>query len=117
LGDLETNWVGEVVQSRRDGSIELVEWVELVWLTVGFGGNWLEGACGLMDSLAEVSRILNAYAKAILAPDSWLLIPADFVFGGKSRGAAPWLFMGGRNSIFLRLRGGSAPPARTPRLQ
>jgi four helix bundle protein len=32
----------------------------------------------LMNSAEEVSRLLNAYARAILAPDFWLPYPAAF---------------------------------------
>jgi len=38
---------------------------------------------GRMNLLEEVSRLLNAYARAILASDSWLPYPA--AFGGISR--------------------------------
>ena len=38
-----------------------------------------------MKLLEEVSRLLNAYARAILAPDSWLPYPAAFLRDSKGR--------------------------------
>ncbi len=47
----------------------------------------------LMDTIEEVSRMLTAYARAILAPDSWLLISRCFLAGYQGR--SPWLVTGG----------------------
>ena len=51
-----------------EGSVEESRYYLILAQDLGYGD-----ATKLMDSLEEVSRILNAYAKAILTPDSCLL--------------------------------------------
>jgi four helix bundle protein len=53
-----------------EGSLEESRYYLILAQDLGYGGT-----SGQMTVLEEVSRLLNAYKRAILAPDSWLLTP------------------------------------------
>jgi four helix bundle protein len=55
-----------------EGSLEECRYYLILAHDLGYGQ-----AESLTDTLEEVSRLLNAYARAILAPDFWLPYPKD----------------------------------------
>ena len=55
-----------------EGSLEVCRYYLILAHDLGYGQ-----AESLTDTLEEVSRLLNAYARAILAPDFWLQYPKD----------------------------------------
>jgi len=73
-----------------ESSIEESRYYLILAQDLGYGNT-----AELMNVLEEVSRLLNAYARAILAPGSWLLTPISRAAG--YQGAKPLAWLGVRD--------------------